>query len=172
LARRRRTPDAFSEALRLRFRVLELVEPREPHARADARQPLAHQHDIRADAVFRHHVGQPALVHVEPLAVAFEPHKAAEHEARQLVAGRIRERRRRVEHAADLGSVDAKQPHAPQGGHVDRVAVKDGANEHEFGSFERPRRERCNNCNERGDGSEQKLHRDLLYQAVTRSRVV
>jgi len=150
--------------------MLELIEPREPHARGHARQPLADQHDIRADAVFCHYVGQPPLVGVEPLAVALEPHKAAEHEARQLVAGRIRERRGCVEHTADLGRVDAKQPHAPECGDVNRVPVKDGTHEHELGSLERPRHEGGSYCNERSDGSEQKLHRDLLCQRLAGNR--
>jgi hypothetical protein len=150
--------------------MFQLVEPREAHARAHARQPFTHQHDIRADVVFRHHVRQPPPVDVEPRAVAFEPHEATEHEARQPVARRMGKGRGRVEHAADLGRVNPEQPHAPDHGHVNRVAVEHGTHEHEFRSVKRPQRKHGNGCNERGDGTEQKLHRDLLCQTVTRSR--
>ena len=145
---RRRAPDAFSKSLRLRFRTLELVKPREPHARDHARQSLAHQHHVHADIVFRDDVGETPLVHVEALLVAFEPHPAMEHEARKPVAGGDREGRGGVEAAADLRRIDPEQPHAPQRGHVDRVAVEHRAHEHEFGSLSRPCRKGGNNCDE------------------------
>jgi hypothetical protein len=170
LVRRRRTPDAFSKGLRLRFRVLELIEPREPEPRGDARESLTHQHHVRAHIVAGHHVGEPPVVDVEPFAVAFEPHKSMEHQTREPVTRGIREGRGRVEDAADLRRVDPEQTHAPEPRDINRVAIEHGAHKHELGSLERPRREGCNQCHERGGGSEQKLHRDLLCQRLTRNR--
>jgi len=147
--------------------VLQLLEPREPDACRNAREPFPHEHDIRADTVLGDHVGQPPFVHVETLSVAFQPHPAMKHQAGECVARGIRERRRGVEHAPYLRRVDAKQPYAAERGDVDRVAVEDGANEHELGSVARRRSEHCRHCNDRGHGSGQELHRDLLSQRIT-----
>jgi len=116
--------------LRLGLGLLELVEPHERHPRRHAREPLAHQHDVRAAAVAHDHISEPALVDVESLAVGLEPHPAVQHKPGQLVAGRIRERRRRVETAANLRRVDSQQTHTPERRHVDRVAIEDSANQH------------------------------------------
>jgi hypothetical protein len=51
-----------------------------------------------------------------------------QHEFGQPVARRTRERRRGVEPAADLRSVDAEQPDSPDGSDVDGIAVDDRAN--------------------------------------------
>jgi len=89
-----------------------------------------------------------------------------QHEARKLVARRVRERRRRVEHAADFRRVDAEQTHAAEHRDVDGVAIDHGADEHERRSIARRRRECCSNCNGYAEGHEQNLHRDLSTQRV------
>jgi hypothetical protein len=71
-----------------------------------------------------------SFVRIDTVAVRFEAHPSAQHEFGQLVARRAGKRRRRIESAADLRSVDAQKPHAPDRGHIDRVAVDDRAHQH------------------------------------------
>jgi hypothetical protein len=116
--------------LRLGLGLLQLVQTHERHARGDAGETLAHQHDVGADTVPRDHIGEPALIDVEAFAVALEPHPAMQHEAGQLVAGGKRKGRGRVEASAHLRSIDPEQADAPKRRDVDRVAIDDSANEH------------------------------------------
>ena len=67
-----------------------------------------------------------AFVRVDMVAVHFETHPPAQHELGQLVASGASKRRRCIEPAADLRSVDAQQPHAPDRHDVDGVSVDDG----------------------------------------------
>jgi hypothetical protein len=68
-----------------------------------------------------------AFVSIDTVAVRFETHPPVQHEFGQLVARGAGKRRRRIEPAADLRSVDAQEPHAPDRGDVDRVAVDHSA---------------------------------------------
>jgi hypothetical protein len=71
-----------------------------------------------------------ASVRVGAVAVGFETHPPAEHQFGQLVARRSGERRRGIEPAPDLRGVDAQEPHAPDRGDIDRVAVDNRAHQH------------------------------------------
>jgi hypothetical protein len=70
-----------------------------------------------------------ALVRVNLVALRLQTNPSMQHEFGQPVARRTRKRRRGVEPAADLRSVDAEQPDAPDRGDVDGVAVDDRAYE-------------------------------------------
>jgi hypothetical protein len=71
-----------------------------------------------------------AFVCIDTVAVDFETHPPAQHEFGQLVARGAGKRRRCIEPAADLRSVDTQKPHATNRGDVDRVAVDDRAHQH------------------------------------------
>jgi hypothetical protein len=71
-----------------------------------------------------------ALVRIDTVAVRFETHPPVQHEFGQLVARGAGKRRRRIEPAADLRSVNPQKPHPPYRGDVDRVAVDDSAHQH------------------------------------------
>src|SRR5471032_1110247 len=81
IARRSLAPHPLSELLRVGLGLIELVQAHKRHPRRDTREALAYQHNIRADAVTRDHIGEPALVDVKPLAVGFEPYPAMQHKA-------------------------------------------------------------------------------------------
>jgi len=70
-----------------------------------------------------------AFVRVKLIALRLQTNPSMQHEFGQPVARRTRKRRRGVEPAADLRSVDPEQPDAPDRRDVDGVAVDDGANE-------------------------------------------
>jgi hypothetical protein len=127
----------------LRLRAFELIETGNRRSRRDARQPFAHEHRVRAYAVFAQHVCEMAFVRIDTVAVCFEAHPSAQHEFGQLVARRAGKRRRRIEPAADLRSVDAQKAHAPDRGHVDRVAVDDRAHQHWVRTPQGGGRSRC-----------------------------
>jgi hypothetical protein len=71
-----------------------------------------------------------ALVRIDAVAVRFKAHPPVQHEFGQLVARGAGKRRRRIEPAPNLRRVDAKKPHAPDRGDVDRVAVDNRAHQH------------------------------------------
>ena len=71
-----------------------------------------------------------ALVRIDTVAVRFETHPPVQHEFGQLVARGAGKRRRRIEPAADLRSVNPQKPHAPYRGDVDRVAVDHSPHHH------------------------------------------
>ena len=108
-----------------------MVEPRERRPGRHARETFLHQDDIHAHIVFGDDVRETPLVDIEPFAIAFEPHPAVQHEARELVARGIGKRRRGVEHAADFRRVDAEQTHAAERRDVNGIAIDHGADEHE-----------------------------------------
>jgi len=70
-----------------------------------------------------------ALVRVNLVALRLQTNPSMQHQFGQPVARRTRKRRRGVEPAADLRSVDAEQPDATDRRDVDGVAVDDRANE-------------------------------------------
>jgi hypothetical protein len=115
-----------------------------------------------------------ATVCVEPIALDFEANPAVQDQLDELVARRSRKWRGGIEAAPDLGRVDAKQPHAAERRHVDRVAVEDGAHEH---GIRTPKScsLRCHgchgsNCQQSTGGYEQELHRELLSAGFKWSR--
>ena len=59
-----------------------------------------------------------------------------QHETGQFVSSGVCERRRRVEAPANLRRVNPEQANPPDRRDVDRVAIKDGANQHGIRSLE------------------------------------
>jgi hypothetical protein len=84
-----------------------------------------------------------AFVCIDTVAVDFETHPPAQHEFGQLVARGAGKRRRRIEPAADLRSVNPQKPHAPYRGDVDRIAVDDSAHHHGLRTPQGGGRGRC-----------------------------
>ena len=70
-----------------------------------------------------------APVCVDLVALRLQTNPSMQDEFGQPVARRTRKRRRGVEPAADLRSVDAEQPDAPNRSDVDGIAVDDRADE-------------------------------------------
>jgi hypothetical protein len=84
-----------------------------------------------------------ALVRIDTVAVRFETHPPVQHEFGQLFARGAGKRRRRIERAADLRSVNPQKPHAPYRGDVDRIAVDDSAHHHGLRTPQGGGRGRC-----------------------------
>ena len=87
-----------------------------------------------------------------------------ENQRRQAFPRLAAERRGRVEPTADLRRIDAEQPHAADGRHIDRVAVDDRPDEHRTGPRDAAvHRGGLNGGNSRGGDSDQNLHRRLQF---------
>ena len=114
------------------------------------------------------------LIGVELIALRFEAHPAMQHEIGQPVSRCTRERRRGIEPASDLRSIDAQEPDTPDRGNVDRVAVDDRFYQHGIRPPQRGRtkadmrRADGSNCQHQAGGDEQEFHRDLLWRDIAR----
>src|SRR5919198_4356494 len=107
---RRCAPHASTERLSFRLGALQLVQPRQRHARGDAREAFADHRRVDEHAVFANHVREMAIVGVEALTFLLEPNPPVQDERRKALARFAAERRRCVEPAPYLRRVDAEEP--------------------------------------------------------------
>ena len=111
------------------------------------------------------------MVDVARRAFVFEPDPSVQHQRGQAVARFAAERRRRVEAAAELRRVDAEQPHAADGRHVDRVAVDDRSHEHRLATASTRAAERgcLKDCNSRQRRAAIRICiRDSIWRGIAR----